>query len=208
MAQKMKPKQNKEQLTEEYFKIKIELDKVIDSVTLTKYKLLSKAYKIGKKLYGISFSVNRLAIDYEMPYTTVKRVLSLGKANSDTWRKIRSKKISVFKVAQVLSTKDTVYQDEIIDMVIKNNLSTYGIKKIRINQYNDIKKTKTQIALDKGFSRDYEASIKLKNTINRLNELLDIDEKYLTISTKPELIKKLGELKLKIDKFIIRIKET
>lgn len=118
-----KPK--KHQLERSYFNNKIELDKLRDNITLKKWKILSKAYKQGKKIWGSRFTRERLAIDMDTPYTTTLRCLSLDRANKRSWKLVKEEKLSVFKLAMICQSKSITYQDEIVDMVIEDNLSTY-----------------------------------------------------------------------------------
>ena len=90
-------KQSKEQNKKQYFKQKILLDAIRDDVTLKRWKILSKAYKLGKSIWNSQFTKVKLAEDMNMPLTTVLRCLSLDKANKRTWKLIKEKKISVFK---------------------------------------------------------------------------------------------------------------
>lgn len=191
-------KKDKEKLISEYTKLQIELKKVEESETLRKWKILSKAYKLGKEIYGPNFSIVTLSMHFEIPLTTTKRILSLDKANERTWKLINENKISVFKVTQILSTKNTDMQDELIDAVIKDNLSTYQIKKIKMYGKN-VNKARLKIAMDKGFARKDVAYKSLKTTIERMETLLDLDKKEIPENKIPELIESLDILKIKIE---------
>jgi len=193
---------NKQQLTLAYNKLKKQLDTQRDSETLKKFEILNKAYEIGKKLHGAYFTAMRLSIDFELPYTTTKRILSLRKANKTTWDLIKSKKVSVFKVAMVLCLKEVTYQDEIIQMVIKNNLSTYDIKSLRIENYKDIKKERLRIAVEKGFARQETAYNSFYNTLKRMNELLNLEKIYLPEKKIDSLKKELKNLKERIEEYL------
>jgi hypothetical protein len=94
-----------------YNKLKKELDKERHSETLRKYRILYKAYELGKKIYKSSFSTMKLSLDFDMPYTTTKRILTLKNANIKTWKKIKEGKITSFKVTQILLNKNNHYQD-------------------------------------------------------------------------------------------------
>ena len=121
-----------EKLVKEYKALREEFIKTNHNQTLLKWKILSKAYKLGLEIKKGKYSISTLCLDFELPYTTVKRILSLDKANYETWKKINEGKISSFKAAQVLMSYDTLQQDKIIDKVIKENLSTYQIKMLRM----------------------------------------------------------------------------
>ena len=162
----------------QYFKQKILLDAIRDDVTLKRWKVLSKAYKLGKSIWGNKFTVVRLAEDMGTPYSTVQRCLSLNKANKRTWALIKAKKISVFRVALILQTKCITYQDKIIDLVIEDNLSTYQIKTLKIDQIEDVNVERHRLAIENGYSRERSAYYSFNNWIDRgkIFLLMDIDK--------------------------------
>ena len=183
---------NKQQLLKAYNKLKLDLDKDRHSETLRKYKILSKAYKLGIQIYGKnSFSVMKLALDFDIPYTTCKRILSLNKANNKTWKLINEGKITSFKVAQVLLKKNHFYQDEAIKLVIDENLSTYQIYSLKIGSLDDIKKERLRISVENGFARASIAYYSFNHTLERLEQLLILDKKFLPKDKIPLLNKKL-----------------
>lgn len=94
----------------QFKKLKEQLDSLNHFDTLKKYRILSKMFKLGKKMYGVRYSIRKLAIEADMPYTTVKRIMSLEKANKNTWKLINERKISAFKAAYILYTKNTKLQ--------------------------------------------------------------------------------------------------
>ena len=189
----------------QYNQLKKDMDKERSSETLKKYKILSEAYKIGKKIYGHSFSYATLAFDFELPYTTVKRVVALDRANRNTWKKINSGKISAFKVAQICSTKSITYQDEIVDLVIEKNYSTYQIKELKINSLKDVKKERLKLAVEKGFSRKDSAFCSFCVAIGRIEVLLQLRKKYLSKKKYPIIIEKLKKLDKQIKQFIRKL---
>jgi len=196
----------KEKLILSYKKLKEQLDKQRSSETLKKYKILSKAYKLGKQIYGKNnFSIWQLALDFELPYETTKRILALDKANKNTWELINEGKISAFKVAMVLLKKDSYYQDETIKMVIEENLSTYQIKSLKIKDLEDIQKERLRLAVENGFARASAAWYSFRHTLERLNELLIMDTNMLPKSKLPELKNKIKDLKQKLEKYMENI---
>jgi len=186
----------------QYNQLKRDMDKERSSETLRKYKILSRAYKLGKKIYGHSFSYTTLSFDFETPYTTVKRVCSLDRANINTWKKIRQGKISAFKVAQICSTKCRTYQDEIVDLVIEKNYSTYQIKELKIDSLKDVKKEKLRLAVEKGFARKSTAYYSFCVAIGRMLQLLLLRKKQLPKAKYPMIIKKLKHLDNQIKRFV------
>lgn len=195
--------ESKETLILAYNKLKEELDKERNSETLRKYKILSKAYDLGIEIYGRDkFSVNRLSLDFDLPYTTTKRILALRKANKRTWKLIKDKKITSFKVAMCLMRKNTLYQDEIIDMVMKDNLSTFQIRSLKVKNLQDIKKERLKVAVERGFYRNDVACNSFLYTLERLEELLKLKRENLPKSKIPVIIKKLKDIQSKINDFI------
>lgn len=191
---------------QQYNKLKQDYHNLIDSETLRKYHILSKAEKLSRKIYGIKYSLDKLCNDFDVPRTTAKRILSLNKANKTTWNLIKQKKISTFRVAYILSTKDTTYQDEIIKMAMEKDMSTYEIKQLRIDDYKDIEKSKLQLAVSRGFSRRFEADYKLMEGILRLNTLLELKQEDITEKNRIKIKNLLIKLNKKIEEYIIEIK--
>ena len=126
---KIKKEINKEE--EEFKELKIQFFKIDTDETIKKWNVLSKAYKLGKKMYGNGYNTFRLSEDFDIPYTTAKRILSLDRATKKSWDLINKGKISAFRVAQICMTKNHKYQDEIVKTVIKDNLSTSQVKKLK-----------------------------------------------------------------------------
>lgn len=187
----------------EYYDCKKQLDFLRDNITLKRWEVLSKAYKIGKNIWGFQFSVQSLSDDMEIPYTTCKRCLALDRCNKRTWKLIKSKKISVFKVAMICAEKNKTYQDEIVDMVIKNNLSTYQIEDLKISNLQDINKERHRLAVEKGYSRMDSAAYNFITWINRGFQFLALKKEQLPegkISViKKDLIKLSEQIKLYVE---------
>lgn len=188
-----------------YNKLKIEYSKVLHNETLKKYYILSKAYKIGIKIYGIKYSQSRLSKDFDIPDTTIRRILSLRRANKQTWKLIRSGKLSSFKATQILLTKNNNLQDEIVKAIINDNLSTYEIKKYnKIDSLHELKKMRLNNALERGFARKSTAYVSFIHYINQLSKMLDLNKEDLPESYMPNLIIKLKKLNEKINKYILK----
>lgn len=183
---------DKENLIKEYKNLKKEFIKVKHDQTLHKWKILSRAYKLGKQIQKEKYSINVLCKDFEVPRTTVKRILSLDKANDKTWEKINTEKISSFKAAQVLMSYDTLLQDKIIDKVIKNDLSTYQIKMIRMEDKITFSDT----------SRKHRNFQKFQSHIKKTNLFLDMNAGAFSSVDLVLLKEQLEDLKYKINKFI------
>lgn len=196
---------NRKELIKKYDLLKKELELIRSDMTLKKYKILIKAYKIGKKIYGHNYSYFRLSFDFEIPYTTVKRVCSLEKANFNTWKLINKKKISSFKVAQIINQHGSTYQDELIKLTIDNELSTYEIRELRVRSLDDIKKLRLKIAVNRGFAREHAALKSFMDTIDRMATLMTIEQEKLPSNQLLKLKKKIETLIKKMEQFNRRI---
>lgn len=189
-------------IKKKYFKAKEQLDLIRSNATLSNWKILSHAYKLGKQIWGSRFTRQRLVYDMDMPLTTVLRCLSLDRANKKSWKAVDDGKISAFQLAMICSLKSKTYQDEIVKMVIKDKLSTFQIKTLKIDNLKDIQLEKLRLATEKGFSRKISAAISLKNWIDRGNLLLLMDKKYLSEDKVEEIEKELKNLNDKIDRYL------
>lgn len=176
---------------------------VDDNETIGKWKILSKAYKLGKDIYGQKFSVVKLSYDFDIPYTTCKRVLSLDKTNKRTWNLIHEGKISAFKVAQICMSRNIKYQDQLVDLIIKKRFSTTDIKNIRMTKDGlDVKTARLEKAVKEGYSRKSSAFKGLKDTVYRMIKLLDIPVDEFSETNFSEMISLLDELQVKTNKKI------
>lgn len=186
-----------------YWKYKQQLDLIRDDITLRRWKILSAAYKEGKRIWGFQFSIQKLSEDMELSYTTTKRCLALDRCNKRTWNLIQSKKISVFKVAMICSEKDKTYQDEIVDMVIKDKLSTPQISGLKIKGLKDINKERHRIAIQNGYSRKDSAAYNFKVWIDRGFQFMALDKNQIleckVEDIKKNLIKLNEQIKLYVD---------
>lgn len=192
----------KEQLKKEYFNSKKKLDKLRDNITLKRWEILSEAYKKGKKIWKSKFTRERLAFDMEMPMTTVLRCLSLDRANTRSWDLVKQKKISVFKLAMICQLKNRTFQDEIVDMVMEENLSTYQITTIKVGDFKDINKERHRLACESGYSRKSSAYINFSNWTERGKIFLLMDRKYLPENKSNDIKLKLMKLNKDIETYL------
>jgi len=200
------PTTNKRITSKRYEELKQEYQKELHNETLRKFKILDEAFNIGVKLKGQSYNYMTLCIDFEVPYSTCKRILSLRKANKTTWELINKGKITAFKVAMVLLQKDNTYQDELIDIVIKEKLSTYDIKNLKDGSLKEVNDNRLRIAVDKGYSRKHGAYSSLCKYLDRIDAFSVIDVQNLP-KTKYEEIKKRTEKTIKnLNKFNKKLK--
>tara|TARA_R100000789_G_C3002453_1_gene149219 strand:- start:519 stop:1127 length:609 start_codon:yes stop_codon:yes gene_type:complete len=201
----MKKKINKptrKQQTTKYWNQKKKLSTILDNATLARWKILSEAQKIGKSVWGAKFTIVRLANDMDMPYSTVQRCISLNKANKKTWAHIKAKRLSVFRAAMILQTKDNTFQDEIVDLVIKENLSTFQIKTLQIKQLQDIKLERQRLACENGFSRKESAYRSLTTWITKGKMLLLMDKSHLPSDKIDDIQAQLKSLNAMITAYI------
>lgn len=193
---------SKERLKFQYFKSKEELDIIRHNTTLAKWKILSSAYKLGKKIWGARFTKQRLAFDMDVPQTTVLRCLALNRANKKSLRLLKANKISAFKLAMICQLKSITYHDEIVDLVIKDNLSTYKIKSLKINKLSDINKERHRLAVEIGYSRQSSAAENFQRWINRGKLFLILKEKALSKTKYIEIKKELKDLNKRINLYL------
>jgi len=184
----------KKKLEEKYLASKIELNLLRDNITLERWKILSKAYKMGKQIWGNKFTKSTLAHDMDMPSTTVLRCLSLDRCNKKTWKLIEEKKISVFKVAQVCMSKNKKYHDELVKMVIEDNLSTHQISSLRVDGIEDVDKERHRLAIEQGYSRKDSAYSNFRKWIERGQIFMLMNKDKLPDSKVDEIKAKLKRL--------------
>lgn len=192
----------KEQLKKEYFNSKKKLDKLRDNITLKKWKILSEAYIIGKEIWGRKFTIEKLAFDMEMPMTTVLRCLSLDRASKRSWDLVKEGKLSAFKLAMICQSKSHMYQDEITDMVVKDKLSTYQIKTIKVRGIEDVNEERHRLACENGYSRKSSAYTNFTKWADRGKIFLLMNRSHLPENKKDEVISKLKKLNKNIEIYL------
>ena len=191
-----------EKKKQKYFKSKEELDEIRSNMTLLKWQVLSKAYKLGKEIWKSRFTVQQLAKDMDMPYTTVKRCLALDRATAKSWELLRKKKISAFKLAMICQLKSKTFQDDIVDIVIKDNLSTHQIKGLKINNIKDVNNWRQEKAVEKGYSRKDSAYVNFNRWISRGQTFLLMPLSAVGTKREKEILDKLKLLRAKLDRYI------
>jgi len=187
---------------QQYFANKKLLDEIRDDITLKRWKILSEAYRQGKQIWGSRrFTKVTLSNDMDIPITTVVRCLSLNKCNVKTWKLIKAKKISAFKVAQICMSKNITYQDELVNMVIKDKLSTSQITSLKVNNIEDINKERQRLACKNGYSRKSSAYSNFENWIERGRVFLLMNKDFLPEKKLPELKERLKNLNTLIKRY-------
>lgn len=192
----------RDELEKKYFATKEELDIVRDNETLLKWEVLSKANKLGKRIWGKKFTTKRLSIDMGLPYTTTKRCLALDNATKKSWELLKQRKITAFKLAMVCQLKTNQYQDDIVQIVIKDNLSTYQIKGLKPKSIKDVNEWRHKKAVEKGYSRQDSAFRQLNNWINRGLLFMMMPISSVGPKHKEEILDNLRLLELKIGKYL------
>jgi len=196
---------NKEKLKLKYFAKKEQLNKLRDNATLENYKILSEAQKLGKQIWNSHFTLTKLAEDMDMPYTTVCRCMSLSRADKSAWKLVEEDKLSVFKLAMICSLKSKKYRDEIIKMVVKDNLSTYQIKTLTINNIGDINKERHRLVIENGYTRKSSAYSNFNNWIDRGKLFLTMDINKLPEDKVPVIKEELKELDNRIKLYLEKV---
>lgn len=192
-------KLNRQFLLDEYELLKNKYNTIDTDETLKKYRILSKAYKIGKKIYGIHYSISAMAIHFDIPYETCRRIMSLERANKKMWSLIKEGKLSAFKAAQICLTINENVRDKIVDAVVKDNLSTYQIKRLDRPNKGQVNEERLKISIERGFSTQDAAYRSIRDTVKRMNHLLDLKKENFSERRLPEIITMLEELKYLID---------
>jgi len=198
----MKVKTEEQRKVDTYFATKEQLDTIRSDMTLLKWEVLSKANKLGKEIWGKSFTVLRLSKDMGLPYTTTKRCLALDNATPKSWELMRRKKISAFKLAMVCQLKSKRFQDEIVDVVIKDNLSTCQIKAFKPKNIQDINTWRHEKAVEKGYSRKESAFLAIRNWISRGMVFMLLPISSVGPKHKEEVLEKLSVLHTKLGVYL------
>jgi len=185
-----------------YFASKIEIDEIRSNETLLKWKVLSKANKLGHKIWGKEFTVNKLSEDMGLPITTTKRCLSLDNATAKNWDRVRTKEISAFKLAMICMTKGQTFQDEVVEAVVSKNLSTSQIKAFKPKNIKDVTKWKHEKAVEQGYSRENAAKGALNNWISRGSIFMLMPISSIGKKHKEEFMESLKLLHIKIGRYI------
>jgi len=115
---------------------------------------------------------------------------------------VKEGKLSVFKLAMICQSKNKTYQDEIIDMVIEDDLSTSQISGLKVKSIEDVNKERHRIACEKGYSRKDSAYRNFCNWVERGSLFLLMDENHLPESGIEEIRDKLKRLNKNIDKYL------
>jgi len=195
-------KVEREKLTKEYFATKEELDIVRNNETLLKWEILSKANKLGKQIWGRKFTTQQLSIDMDLPYTTTKRCLSLDNATPESWELLRKKKISAFKLAMVCQLKAQRFQNEVVKVVIKDNMSTYKIKAFNPKSIKDVNKWRHENAVKEGYSRQDSAFRNMKTWTDRGKVFMLMPISSVGDKNKDVIIEELKLLQFKIERYL------
>lgn len=192
----------KQELKEKYFKTKEELDAIRSDMTLLKWEILSRAYKLGKKIWGQRFSVQRLSKDMELPYTTTKRCLALDNATKKSWERLQKGEISAFKLAMICLLKNKTYQDEIVDAVIEDNIPTHKIKAFKARSIKDVNKWRHERAVETGYARKDAAHRAVHLWIQRGKRMMLLPWSSMPTAKHKEIKTELESLQRAINKFL------
>jgi hypothetical protein len=137
-----------------------------------------------------------------MPVTTVLRCLSLDRANKKSWELVEESKISVFKLAMVCFSKNKTFQDEVVNMVIEDKLSTLQIISLRINNIKDVNIERHRLAVESGYSRKSSAYANFRHWAERGTIFLLMDKSHLPENKIKDIESRLKKLKKDIGLYL------
>ena len=209
--QNQKKKEKIEQKKQEYESLLKKYRDFKNRTTLRLYEFLSVGYKMGKQIYGskgIRYTYKKLADDFEMSDRTLKRILSLDRANKRTWRLIKEGKISANNVTYIIRQFGREGQDEIVDATIKYNLTTEDIHNYNFDDIQKLKYGKSRITIDKGYSQVSHAYRKVHNAIDQFSLVFLMDMEDFSDNKKTEMIDLLTKVNKRLTKFVKDLKEN
>jgi hypothetical protein len=125
--------------------------------------------------------------------------MSLSRASEKIWKLINDGKLSAFKAAQICLTINKSMRDEIVDTVIKDDLSTYQIKRMDLPNKGLIKKERLKVSVEKGYSRQDAAYRSVRDTVERMESILELKKEHFSPGKMPEIIMMLTRLRDLID---------
>lgn len=199
------------ELKKEYEDLKEKATKGKDLYNLHMFAVLTRAYEVGKKIYGQHFSLNKLAEDFGVTRFYIKRVFSLKKANPKTRQLIKEGKISVTKVMEIICKEGATFQDEIVEQVVNNNLKISDIKRLRsfksLDEHREFQRLK---AIETGYSERWAAARGFERAATSIRDALLIHPEELPrkrIDDVRGLLKSINdEIEEYLSKFDDRIK--
>ena len=102
----------------------------------------------------------------------------------------------------ICQSKSRTYQDEIVNLVIEDNLSTYQIKTLKVNNLKDINLERHRLAVENGYSRKNSAYFHFRRWAERGKIFLLMDKSYLPESKMDDIEERLKKLKEDIGKYL------
>jgi hypothetical protein len=102
----------------------------------------------------------------------------------------------------VCFSKNKTYQDEVINMIIEDNLSTYQIKTLKINNIKDVNIERHRLAADKGYSRKSSAYANFRSWAERGTIFLLMDKSHLPENKIEDIESRLKKLKKDIGLYL------
>jgi len=207
----MKTKQiliDKSKLEKKYAELQNQVENLKKKYTEELFKILNEAYRIGKIIHGNRFNYKQLARDFKLSVETVRRILSLRRANRRTWKLIKEGKIPIYKVTYVLTRRATYFQDELIDLIINKNLTVEDIVRLRKGSLDEINDARQNKSIKEGYAQRLNAYRAIIHLIERMEKVLEIKPVDIPASKIYLLKNRLEGLNKKIRKYIKDIKKV
>lgn len=168
---------------------------------IREFEILNEYDKLIRNIAG-SYSIQKLADDFNIGFDRCKRILSFRKSNKRTWKLINEGKISAYIVTYILYRHNEELQDQIIDDAIKYNLSARALERIKSTNIENYKKKLNEKILDDGFKLKSNAYHSLCNSVDKVRTLLLIDINEFPETKHKIIIKKIKNLNLLISNWI------
>jgi len=191
-----------ETIKKQYEKLKNEFGKITNSMTMKRFLILAQAQKIAKKIYGKSFSIRKLAKDFDLSPTYTFELLSLNKMTKTSTKLLRENKISAAKMSLICATTEVANQDEFTQFVIKDELTYDDISHLKHRTKEEIEKARLQKAIANGFASKLTSTRSLLSMIKKLKMLLKLDITDFQDKSKPQIFKELEKLQISIQHFL------
>ncbi len=191
--------ENVKRLEDELEDLKRQMDIETDRYTLAQYEILKRAWKINLKI-NPRYSKMQLAEYFEISYSRVKRLLSLDRMTNRTKELVKQRKISLFLVATITSSRNRHFQEEIVDKAIKYNYTTHDLKRMKISELSDLENIKDNRMMEveqNGYTRKYSAYLGFQRALNNMNLFLTMpfsnfpQEKHKELRNRLKLLKNM-----------------
>jgi len=198
-------RKTKEELRERYDELIRIKDKRDQANLWDDFILLEEAYPLGKKVHGLFYTMDTLALDFNMSRDGVKRILSLRNMNEETKILVKKGKIDLRKVALITFERNGD-QDTLVKATIEHNLTQFQIRNYVID-CDDVGLTpQFKNAIEVGYTRKQNALSNVISNINRQHYFLKIDIKSYPKNEKDYIIEQYELLWKRIGQYLEKYK--